>query len=217
MFAVKKGCYDNAYAHLKSALRYYRKKEEVYLRYADPGAVRRLAAAHALRRELVPRGGGEGARKRFCAAVTADGVVRRDEFLAGRRVHLLKGGAPGVRMFARCFFELVGADILLLDPLTGEEIEGVVAGEDAYVAHAGAFGSGAEIIDLTPLEGDAAGMCAFYDGREREEVARAVSALSAAREAHLAAEKFFVAAADFSVTRRIGDSLAASLFGGENM
>ena len=50
-----------------------------------------------------------------------------------------------------------------------------------------------------------------------EEIARAVSALSAAREAHLAAEKFFVAAADFSVTRRIGDLLAASLFGGENM
>ena len=92
-------------------------------------------------------------------------------------------------------------------------VTGFVVGDDAFTADAGPFVTAATAIDISACERDAAGVTEFWAAREREEVRLAVSALSSARETHLAVEEFFVAAMDFSVTENIADRLTAEIFG----
>ena len=216
LLSVKKGCYESAYKHLKSAYGHYLKKTEVYSRHADIAAIRRMAAADALRFEdgkgAATTGRGEP-RVRFSRAITPDGDVSYHEHLIAKRVHFVKGSASGAEIYLEELMGLVGADVALRNPLTGEGVTGFVVGDDAFTADAGPFVTAATAIDISACERDAAGVTEFWAAREREEVRLAVSALSSAREAHLAVEEFFVAAMDFSVTENIADRLTAEIFG----
>lgn len=216
LLSVKKGCYENAYKHLKSAYGYRLKKNEMYARHADTAAIRRIAAANALRSagETGAVSSERGApRLRFSRAVTPDGDVSYYEHLIAKRVHVVKGSASGAEIYLAELEGLVGADVVLRNPLTGEGVTGLIAGDDAFVADAGPFATAASVADISVCEGDAASVTEFWAAREREEVRLAVSALSSAREAHLAVEEFFVAAMDFSVTESIAAGLAEEIFG----
>lgn len=213
LLSIKKGCYESAYKHLKSAYGYFEKKREVYRRNADTSAIRRLAAADALRFAGEKRDGTVSPRERFACAITPDGEVEFFEHLIAKRVHLVKGSGTGAEIYLEEFAGLSGADVVLRNPLTGGGLTGFVIGDDAFVAGAGPFVSSALITDISSLERSAAGVTEFFSAREREEVRLAVSALSSAREAHLAVEEFFIAAMDFSVTERTAESLVAEIFG----
>ena len=152
-------------------------------------------------------------RVRFSRAITPDGDVSYHEHLIAKRVHFVKGSASGAEIYLEELMGLVGADVALRNPLTGEGVTGFVVGDDAFTADAGPFVTAATAIDISACERDAAGVTEFWAAREREEVRLAVSALSSAREAHLAVEEFFVAAMDFSVTENIADRLTAEIFG----
>lgn len=208
LLSVKKGCYENAYRHLKCAYGYYLKKKEAYARHADTAAIRRLAAADALRFSAEGPTAGAPPAERFSSAYTPDGKTSFYEHLISKRVHAVKGCDAGKEIYLAEFASLAGADVVFRNPLTGEGVQGFVVGNDAYVSDAGPFSTAAEVVDISACEGEAAGVTEFYSAREREEIRLATSALSSAREAHFAVEEFFVAAMDFAVTEEIARRIA---------
>lgn len=213
LLSVKKGCYENAYRHLKCAYGYYLKKKEAYARHADTAAIRRLAAADALRsaseRSALPH----VSAQRFSRAITPDGNTAFYDHLVSKSVHLVKGSSAGAEIYLEEFAGLSGADVVFRNPLTGSGVEGFIAGDAAYVSDAGAFATSACIADISECERDAAGVTEFYSSREREETRLATSALASAREAHLAVEEFYVSAMDFSVTEEIAERLTREILG----
>lgn len=202
----KKESYLRAYDKLNSALRHYRSAEERYFEAADVLGIKRMAAAFALRVSEPSRG---RARRLFSRAITPDGEISFFDHLAGRRVYLMRGGVPGMRLFAEEAAGLLGGSVLF-DPLFPERREGVLWKGGALVADAGPFSPLAERIEL----GDdrARKACAEEEEACAALISEAVRELGNAKAAHERVEKLHADCMDYSVTEEITARVKRMIF-----
>lgn len=217
LFYLKKRSYERAYDHLKRAFGYSEKKRREYERVADVEGIRREAAAFALAVCDNPSSSVRGKRRvrnMYSTAITPDGEVSFFDHLVGKRIYEIKACDEGVHLFAEEVARLAVGDVTLLhNPLKSERLDAVVTADFVVTGNAAAFSTAADAIDLTPKEGNAAFETEFFRSREKEEIGYAVSDLSSARGYHLEAEKFFVAAMNFSVADTLTFRVMKEIFG----
>lgn len=217
LFYLKKRSYERAYEHLNRAFGYSEKKWREYSRLADIEGIRREAAAFALSVSDgagVAQRGKRRTRNMFSTAITADGAVSFYDHLVGKRVYRVNACDEGVHLFVGEVARLVEGDVMLLhNSLRPERLDAVVTREFAVTGDAGVFSTAADVIDISAKEGNAAFETEFFRSREKEETGYAVSDLASARASHLEAEKFFVAAMDFSVADTLTFRVMKEIFG----
>lgn len=217
LFYLKKRSYERAYEHLSRAFGYSEKKWREYSRLADIEGIRREAAAFALSVSDgagVAQRGKRRTRNMFSTAITADGAVSFYDHLVGKRVYRVNACDEGVHLFVGEVARLVAGDVMLLhNSLRPERLDAVVTQEFAVTGDAGVFSTAADVIDISAKEGNAAFETEFFRSREKEEAGYAVSDLASARASHLEAEKFFVAAMDFSVADTLTFRVMKEIFG----
>lgn len=211
----KKRYFNRAYQHLKCALCHYNNMIECERAELNERALNRFAAAFAQEISIGNDDDGSGIRRLFARAICPSGESAYYDCLRDKKIFKLKGGEYAVAAFINRVSEYTDSATVLLNPLEPLHAEGIIVGDTAVVGDAGQFGDKvSEEINLNIFAGRP-----DVDAIEEERnacvlsTAFAVEQLNKGRAAHLNAEKYFIAAMDFTNIDKQKDRIDKIVFG----
>lgn len=198
----KKRCFIRAYEHLNIAFGYKLQSDALVREHANTFALtsRAIKFADELNERAEKCGRKKTVNRRlFNRAITPDGLTEFYDCLFNKEIVWVRGAEYSREIFFEVLSNLVGGADILLNPLVGDKVEGIIVGDFAVVSYVGHCEKDvSEVIDLGIYEG-AADVYATREAELRRDsaIADGVSYLSRARDYHLEVERFYVAAMDF--------------------
>lgn len=214
----KKQCYSYAYEQLNIALCENRRIERLSKATVDERKICRFAAhfadgISADKRRFSTNKITEG-RHLFSRAITPDNEVKFFDHLNNKKIYKVRGSEYGAKVFLNFVEKMVDADIIVCDPLSPYDVEGMVIENIAVVKDAGHFENNiADCIDLSAFEN---GLCDEEIGEivksRDKQIAVACEYLAKARDNHLAMEKFYVGAMNFDKLDKIRRQVVEDIF-----
>ncbi len=211
----KKQGFIRAYQHLKLAKCHLDNILELEMPHLNEADIRAYAAvlAAGLRDERPGLRNGKCRRRLFARAISPDGESNYYDHLRGKKIYRVVGGTCAVRLFLSELAGLIPCGTLALDPLEPSFVEAVLADDVAITSDVGHMTADVyENINLGVYESAGDKEAAQEEMNSMLiEIAFAKEKLNRAREAHLAAEKFFVQAMDFGNNERICEQIEKQL------
>lgn len=207
LLARKKAAFTLAYQHLRLAKCHLENVFELETPHIAEPDIRAYASVFAaglrdgcdsLKRE-------RGRRRLFVRAISPEGENCYYDHLRGRKIYRVIGGESAATVFLSELAGLLPCGILTLNPLEPSVVEGILLGDIAIVRDVGHMGADVyENVNLSVYEGETdKDAVKENENSMLVEIAFAKEKLNRAREAHLSAEKYFVAAMDFERNRKI--------------
>ncbi len=215
---LKKQCYSYAYEQLKVALCENKRIERLSQALIDERKICRFAAHFA---DGIPADKHRAltyktlsGRHLFARAITPDNEVKFFDHLNNKKIYKVCGSEYGVKVFLNFVEKMVGADIIVCDPLSPRDVEGMVAGDVAVVKDVGHFENNvADCIDLSAFESSFCNEEISEAVKSRDkQIAVACEYLAKARDHHLAMEKFYVGAMNFDKLDKIRRQVVEDIF-----
>ncbi len=206
LLSRKKASFLRAYQHLRLAKCHKDNIFELEARGVNETELRAYAAVLAAGlRDGGQSARGGGHRRLFTRAISPEGESAYFDHLRGRKVYRVIGGEYASAIFMNELAGLLPSGMLILDPLEPSVVEGIALKDAVVTREVGHFsGEVYENINLGVYENGA-----DKDAVQEEqnsmliEIAFAKEKLNRAREAHLSAERYFVAAMDFDNNAKI--------------
>jgi len=214
LFKYKKWHFMRAYQHLNVALCHLNNQIQLETQGLKETNIRAYAAVMAsnIRSKIKDAG---VRRKLFTHAICPSGENVYYDHLRDKTIYKVDGGVAAKKIFFDELCGLFDGGTLILNPLEPDITDGFVAGDIAIVGDAGHFaGETSENINLYVYEN-------CYDVSAIEEEKNAVATaialaedhLESAREYHLRAEKYFIAAMDFYNNDKMYAEIVKDIFG----
>ena len=223
----KNESYTSGYEHLNIAYCHLMQAKRIVSRSMYYGKIKSLAKDFAvdLMREMRCLGyknhGGESSfskiedivEKRFCRAITPDGIVTYDDHLKHKEKWVVKGEDCCVDVFLELVLEDITPSVVFYNPLTPDTLDGFVVGDTVVMKDTrGDYSE--KVVNLEMYEGD-------YDkyavsrakSKMQEEIDVATDYFAKARSAHLAIEKCYVSAMDFDGVNQLTCKVIGEIFG----
>lgn len=212
LLIYKKSKFMRAYQHLKCALCHFGNIIETETKSMDERGIRAYCASCLQRLGVYDCA--SSTRKLFSHAICPSGESAYYDHLRKVKIVLVEGSATAKRVFFDEAEKLCKGATFLLKPLDPKVIEGACFNDIAMVEDAGHLtGQVNEHINLYVFEKE----CDTDVVKEEENLqvmqeAFAVDCLNKAREAHLALEKTFIDAMDFSNHENICEKIIKFVF-----
>ena len=243
----KKECYMLGYEHLNIGYCHLKQSMRIVASTMDRGAIIEKARefAHDILKEMHCasaiiktdfKGGFDGedlrhkekkdrVEKRFCRAITPDGVVAYFDHIEGKNLWHIKGESASVDLFLKTVIDTVVQHrkrddglpaMVFFNPLDSRIIDGLVIGDIAVHREVGKA-EGAMVYDLRWYEGDF-DKYAVSRGKAKmkDEIDMAVDYFSKARSIHMGIEKYYISAMDFDGIDRRTECLIEEIFQGRD-
>ena len=211
----KKQHFVRAYQHLKVALCHFENQLALEMQNLKAADIRAYAAviASGLRKD---KKSNAQRRKLFTHAICPSGEDTYYDHLRDKYVYKVSGSAAAKKVFFDELCGLIDGGTVILNPLTPNVTDGFAYGDSVVVS---------DIGHMTNAVKENVNLCVYDAATETRAIeeeknyvmlhtAFAVEQLCKARENHLAAEKYFIAAMDFDNNSEIYSSILKDVFGG---
>lgn len=212
---AKKKHFARAYQHLRAAYCHLKNQIELEsdgLKIAD---IRAYAAV--LASELrCGRDKDHRRRKLFTRAICPSGESVYYDHLRDKTIYKVNGGVAAKNAFFGELCGLIDGGTVILNPLEPSFYDGFIFGDCAVVSDVGHYvGNVSESVNLSVYERTIDDMRAIDEERNNVALytAFAIDELEKARECHLGAEKYFIAAMDFENNGAIYKKIMHDIFG----
>lgn len=207
LLARKKASFSRAYQHLRLAKCHLDNLLEIESEGLKEADIRAYAAVlqAGLREECPSVRQGGRKRRLFANAISPEGESSYFDHLRGRKIYRVTGSVGARAAFMSELGALLPCGTFISDPLEPSIIQGVALDGVAVTGDVGHLaGEVYENIDLGVYEGQYdRGAAQEEENSMTVEIAFAKEKLNRAREAHLGAEQYFIAAMDFENNNRI--------------
>ncbi len=206
-FAIKRAAFKRAYRHLRLAKCHMDNVYEIERDGVKEEDIRAYAALFAANLRETCRCVREGGARRrlFARAISPAGENCYFDHLRGKKIYKVSGGSLACALFMAELEALIKGGTSTQNPLEPKITECITAGNIAVTCDAGYLARDVyENINLSVYEDHADIEAAEEElNASQVEIALASEALERAREAHLAAEKYFISAMDFENNDRL--------------
>ncbi len=214
----KKQHFIRAYQHLKSAFCHFNNQMELEMQGLKQADIRAYASVIASKLRSENR---ENSLRRslFTYAICPNGEDTYYDHLRGKYVYKVSGSSAAKKIFFDELCGLLVGGTVILNPLDPKIIDGFVIGNSAVVGDVGHMSDFVrENVNLGVYDG-ALNMRAIEEEKNYVvlHTAFAVEQLGKARESHLAAEKYFIAAMDFDNNNAMYSHILRDVFGDVNI